>query len=240
LFDRIALNSNYNYAELKHFFSCFEEGYLNYVVSYGIVFSSVIGILLFVFKPDSRKPEILLFFLAGYVATILIHQYTGTGFRLLLPIIPLILFFATYALFILLTNIPYKQWIVFSLGVLVLFCYKQNAVRILHSSSEIPGPYSNEAKATFDFIIKNTSEKDGILFAKPRALTYFTQRKTMVNTELLTLKNIENEIGIINPDYFLECSEITDDSTKAYFSRPHPQFEIVYQNPKFKLYKHKK
>ena len=74
-FERISVNANYNYAVLKYFFSCFDEGFLNYVVSYGIVFTSLVGIILFVFKPDSRKPEILLFFLLGYVLSILIHQY---------------------------------------------------------------------------------------------------------------------------------------------------------------------
>jgi len=238
-FERISVNANYNYAVLKYFFSCFDEGFLNYVVSYGIVFTSLVGIILFVFKPDSRKPEILLFFLLGYVLSILIHQYSDTGFRLLIPIIPLILFFATYALFIVLVIIPYKQYIVFSLGLLVLFCYKQNAAKILLSKNEIPGPYSVQAKETFNFIEKNTQKEDGILFAKPRALTYFTGRKTFVNTELAPKQEIEREINTVNPKYILICNEITDDSTKSYFSELKPGFEISFENEKFKLLKRK-
>ena len=239
LFERISVNANYNYAVLKYFFSCFDEGFLNYVVSYGIVFTALIGMLIFIFKPDQLKPTILLFFLLGYIASILIHQYSDTGFRLLIPIITLILFFATYALFVVLAIIPYKQWLVFCLGLLVLFCYKQNSTRILKSGNDvIPGPYSPEAKATFDFITKNTAEKAGILFSKPRALTYFTNRKTYVNTELATKSVIESELQKINPDYVLICTEITDDSTKVYFEHYQVPWQIVYNNDKFVLLKH--
>ncbi|HRD39192.1 MAG TPA: hypothetical protein PLC65_11210 [Bacteroidia bacterium] len=139
-FERISVNANYNYAVLKYFFSCFDEGFLNYVVSYGIVFTSLVGIILFVFKPDTRKPEILLFFLLGYVLSILIHQYSDTGFRLLIPIIPLILFFATYALFIVLVIIPYKQYIVFSLGLLVLFCYNKMPLKFCFQKTKYRDP----------------------------------------------------------------------------------------------------
>lgn len=238
-FERISVNANYNYAVLKYFFSCFDEGFLNYVVSYGIVFTALVGIILFVFKPDSRKPEILLFFLLGYVLSILIHQYSDTGFRLLIPIIPLILFFATYSLFIVLVIVPYKQYIVFSLGLLVLFCYKQNAAKILLSNNELPGPYSQHAKETFAYIKKNTNDNEGILFAKPRALTYFTDRKTLVNTELLSQTEIEKELNSLDPHYILICPEITDDSTKAYFSTVRPGYELRFENEKFKLLKRK-
>lgn len=239
-FERISLNANYNYAVLKYFFSCFDEGFLNFIVSYGIVFTSLVGVLLFVFKPDARKPEILLFFLSGYIISILIHQYSNTGFRLLLPAIPIILFFATYALFIILNIFPYKQYIVFSLGLLVLFCYKQNAYKILKNHTEIPGPYSADAKATFDYIKLNTKPEAGILFSKPRALTYFTNRKTFVNTEGITANTLSDEIKSINPDYVLICNEITDDSTKAYFSIPTINWEMTYKNDKFQLFRNTK
>jgi hypothetical protein len=238
LFERVSLNANYNYAVLKYFFSCFDEGFLNHLVSYGIVFTALIGMLIFIFKPDQLKPTILLFFFFGYIVSILIHQYSDTGFRLLIPVIPLILFFAAYALFIILAIVPYKQYIVFCLGFLVLFCYKQNSIRVLRSGNDsVPGPYSSEARAVFDFIAKNTSEKEGIMFSKPRALTYFTGRKTFVNTELAASNILEKDIEKYSPDYFLVCNEITDDSTKAYFSKPLENWKEVYANAKFKLFK---
>lgn len=238
VFERISLNANYNYAVLKYFFSCFDEGFLNHLVSYGIVFTALIGMLIFIFRPDQLKPTILLFFFIGYVVSILIHQYSDTGFRLLVPVIPLILFFAAYALFIVLAIVPYKQYIVFCLGFLVLFCYKQNSIRVLRSGKDIiPGPYSAEATAAFDFIVKNTTEKEGIMFSKPRALTYFTGKKTFVNIELSSPALLEKEIKTYQPDYFLIGSDITDDSTKTYFSDPRPEWKEVYSNPKFQLYK---
>jgi hypothetical protein len=238
LFERVSLNANYNYAVLKYFFSCFDEGFLNQLVSYGIVFTALIGMLIFIFKPDQLKPTILLFFFMGYIVSILIHQYSDTGFRLLIPVIPLILFFAAYALFIILAIVPYKQYIVFCLSFLVLFCYKQNSIRVLRSGNDIiPGPYSPEAFAAFDFIAKNTSEKEGIMFSKPRALTYFTGRKTFVNTELASAGVLEKDIEKYRPNYFLVCNEITDDSTKTYFSRPSENWKEVYVNSKFKLFK---
>jgi len=239
-FERISVNANYNYAVLKYFFSCYDEGFLNYIVSYGIVFTALVGILLFVFKPDARKPEILLFFLLGYITSILIHQYSDTGFRLLIPVIPLILFFATHALFIVLNIFPYKQYIVFSLGLLVLFCYKQNSYKILTNKADIPGPYSSEALATFDYINLNSKTEASILFSKPRALTYFTGRKTYVNTEGATMKTINKEISSINPDFVLVSNEITDDSTRSYFNVPRYDWQLMYKNDKFQFYRNTK
>lgn len=237
-FETISINTNYNYATLKYFFSCFDEGFLNFVVSYGIVFTALIGMLIFIFKPYQLKPTILLFFFAGYIASILIHDYSNYGFRLLLPVIPIILFFASYALFIMLAIIPYKQYIVFSLSLLVLFCYKQHSFYVLKSGKEIiPGPYSFEAAATFLYIKNNVPENENIMFAKPRALAYFTGRKTCVNAELTPKKVLLNEIEKYKPDYFLINFEVTDDSTKTYFAHYQPPTKIVFSNKKFVLFK---
>ncbi|HWY12927.1 MAG TPA: hypothetical protein VN026_16450 [Bacteroidia bacterium] len=239
LFETISLNANYNYATLKYFFSCFDEGFLNYLVSYGIIFTALIGMLIFIFKPDQLKPTILLFFFSGIIVSVLIHPYTDTGFRLLLPIIPLVLFFAAYALFIILAIVPYKQYVVFCLGLLVLFCYKQHSLYVFKTGKNIiPGPYTFESAAAFLFIKNNVPKDASIMFSKPRALTYFTGYKTFVNTELAPRKVLISEIEKFKPDYFLINLEATDDSTKAYFMQHPPSWKIIYNNKKFGLYKH--
>jgi hypothetical protein len=235
--DRLILNANYNYGALKHFFSCYDEGFLNVLISYGIVFTALIGMFVFIFKPDSLKPTILLFFFLGYVLSIMIHQYSNTGIRLVIPIITIVLFFASYALMLFLSHIPYKEYIAFCLGLIVLFCYKQNSSLILKSKHEIPGPYSAEAIATFDFLTKNTSDMDVVLFSKPRALTYFTGKRTTINTEKRSQSFIGEEIKKIDPAFVLINKEITDDSTKTYFSRPLTDWKEVYSSENFKLYK---
>ena len=60
-FERVSVNANYNYAVLKYFFSCFDEGFLNNIVSYGIVFTSLIGVLIFIFKPGFCSFSFFLF-----------------------------------------------------------------------------------------------------------------------------------------------------------------------------------
>jgi hypothetical protein len=94
-----------------------------------------------------------------------------------------------------------------------------------------------EAKSAFEFIKSNTKSDAGILFAKPRALTYFTQRKTYVNTEMATLTEIDKEVKSFNPDYILIGYEVTDDSTKTYFNIHQQNYLTAYENPKFKLLK---
>lgn len=235
-FERLSENANYNYATLKYFFSCFDEGFLNTLIPYGIVFTALIGMLIFIFKPDQLKPTIFLFFFFGYIASVLIHEYSNTGFRLLLPIIPLVLFFAAYALFIVLAIVPYKQYIVFSISLLVLFCYKQHALYVLRSpNNPLPGPYTYEAGAVFQFIHDKIPPDKGIMFSKPRALTYFTGRKTYVNTELAPLNVIQSEIDKFKPDFFLLSYEASDDSIKKYFSKNPPQWKVVYSAEKFAL-----
>jgi hypothetical protein len=236
-FDRLILNANYNYGALKHFFSCYDEGFLNVLISYGVVFTALIGMFIFIFKPDSLKPTILLFFFLGYVLSILIHQYSDTGIRLVIPIITIVLFFALYALMLFLSHVPYREYIAFCLGLIVLLCYKQNSSIILKSKHEIPGPYGTEAALTFDFINKNASHKDVILFSKPRALTYFTGKKTTINSEERSRDFIKEELAKIDPAFVLINKEITDDSTKTYFSRPLKEWKEVYTSENFKLYK---
>lgn len=241
LFETISINANYNYATLKYFFSCFDEGFLNFLVSYGIVFTALIGMLIFIFKPDQLKPTIFLFFFIGYLSSVLIHDYSNYGFRLLLPVIPLILFFAAYALFIMLAIVPYKQYIVFCLSLLVLFCYKQHAMHVLKSGKDIiPGPYTFEARAALLYIQNNVPKEAGIMFAKPRALTYFTGHKTYVNTEMATQKVIKSDIEKYKPDYFLVAFDATDDSTKKYFSQNPPEWKIQYATEKYVLLKHER
>ncbi|MBN8693696.1 MAG: hypothetical protein J0L69_10900 [Bacteroidetes bacterium] len=238
LFEIISVNANYNYSVLKYFFSCYDEGFLNYVVSYGIVFSALIGILIFIFKPNPLKPTILLFFFGVYLISILLHDYSNYGFRMLLPVIPLILFFATYALFVMLVIVPYKHYIVSSLGILVLFCYKQPSLQVLSSGNTVlPGPYSYEAAATFLYINENIPKDASIMFSKPRALTYFTGRKTYVNVEMTAKNVMDKEIEKFKPDYFLVNLEATDDSSKSYFSRQTPTLDVVFSNNKFILIK---
>jgi hypothetical protein len=236
-FQRLSLNANYNYAQLKYFFSCYDEGFLNYIISYGFVFFALIGMLLFISKPDSLKPTILLFFFLGYIFSILIHQYGDTGLRLIIPVITIVLFFATYALLILLGFVPYKEYIAFSFGLIVLFCYKDNSKRILNSNNEYPGPYTTEAKEAFEFITKYTPPNASILFSKPRALTYYTDRRTMINTEWMKQEFISSELKKLKPDYVMICNEITDDSTRFFFSKPLPGWKLEYTSENYKLYK---
>lgn len=238
LFEIISVNTNYNYSVLKYFFSCYDEGFLNYVVSYGIVFSALIGILIFIFKPNPLKPTILLFFFGGYLISILLHDYSNYGFRMLLPIIPLVLFFAAYALFVMLVIVPYKHYIVSSLGILVLFCYKQPSLQVLSTGNNVlQGPYTYESAATFLFIKENTPKEASIMFSKPRALTYFTGRKTYVNTPLASMQTIENEINKYKPDYFLLNLDVTDVSTNSFFPLENPEKNVVFSNSKFILIK---
>lgn len=234
---RIAYNANYNYAQLKYFFSCFDEGFLNYIISYGFVFFALTGMLIFIFKPDPLKPTVLLFFFLGYIFSLLVHQYSDTGLRLVIPVIAIVLFFATYALMILMGFIPYKEYVAFSFGLIVLFCYKENSKRVLLSDSEYPGPYTAEAGQAFSFIRSNVPDKAIVLFSKPRALAYFTNCRTLINTEWKNREFMSAEIARLKPDYVMICNEITDDSTKAFFASPPSEWKTEYSSPNYKLFK---
>jgi hypothetical protein len=237
LFQTIAANADYNYETLKYFFSCFKEGILDYIVPYTIIFTALTGFLFLIFKEKGPKPTIFIFFFITYGLSILFHQYTNYGFRMLMPIIPLILFFTAYALSIIAENIRYKEYLGFCMGLVLLLCYKQHSVFALTSKKPILGPYSEEAVSTFYFIRTNTSKDAGIMFGKPRALTYFTGRKTFINTELASRKVLEQELSVYRPDYFLVNLEVTDDSTKMYFRNYPPVWKLVFSNKKFLLFK---
>lgn len=109
---------------------------------------------------------------------------------------------------------------------------------MLTNKQAIEGPYSKEAIEVFSFIKQNTSDNSKILFAKPRALAYFTGRTSFINTEWANKELLQKEINLFKPDYALIKSNLSDDSIKNYFSeQQNSHIHLVYESETFKLLK---
>jgi hypothetical protein len=75
-----------------------------------------------------------------------------------------------------------------------------HAVQTLFSESRYhvePGPYTENSQAAFDFISEHVPENDGIVFWKPRVLSYFTERKSSFNFRIEELTNGRNRYALV-------------------------------------------
>lgn len=238
VFENIFYNLTYNYEILKYFFSCFDKGVLNYIIPYTIIVFSLGGMCFIVWYKKYRAYLIFVLFTLFYIGSLLIHPFSNTGVRLLLPIIPLFLFFSFLFFEHLTNNLIYKNAISALLCILLIWCYKTESLNVLTNKQAIEGPYSKEAIEVFSFIKQNTSDNSKILFAKPRALAYFTGRTSFINTEWANKELLQKEINLFKPDYALIKSNLSDDSIKNYFSeQQNSHVHLVYESETFKLLK---
>ncbi len=123
-----------------------------------------------------RKATFLEVFVALYAISIVIVPMTG-GIRYMLPIVPFYMFYALQGVMALPDNGGIRKCGIAAVTLAIIATYALN-----YSSqdyNEIPnGITKAEAADIFDYIKKQTTENDVIIFTKPRALALLTERKS--------------------------------------------------------------
>lgn len=134
----------------------------------------IIGLIFYSKKIDSLS---LLFFLLMCFMIILLP--VRQGLRYLLPVVPLYLLFVYYGAALLIKKIKFVNGklaaLVFSL--IYLFLGLDNFQRKPYDPNWTP--YTKEDSLAFKYMRENISDQDLIVFAKPRALTLYTNLKTV-------------------------------------------------------------
>lgn len=126
------------------------------------------------------------------------------GFRLLLPVFLVILFYCYQSLKVLVTSaLGFKNaWI--AVGITVAYLVGgANAFKASLAIQTAGTPYDDDSKGAFQYIRQNVGDSDVIIFPRPRALTLYTGKKSMVAATQLTFEENAQLIKKIGARYLL-------------------------------------
>ena len=230
-------NLSYYIKVFQFFFSPYNKGW-EFV---SLILSSVVFtfILLGMINKFSRKFDIKDIIILLYLFVIMIYPYKGSGFRFLLPVLPLFMYYLIIGLKSIKLNFRFNNIILtLVLSAFVLIQYISGISNILkHQNRILPGPHEFSTVEAFSFIKENTPEKTIIVFTKPRVLALYTDRRSLSNERNETLIKMKNKFDEVGVDFYLIHNEISDDSIKKYINVNNEFIELVWNNKKFYLYK---
>lgn len=185
----------------------------------------------------NKKPDIKEWITVIYFGILLIYPYQHSGFRFLIPIVPLIIYYASIGIVQLK---PGKGGIVLVIivAVIMMFQYKPQ-IRKIQDSVEIiqEGPYSPQVVSAFEKIMEFTTIDDVIVFNKPRVLYRYTQRKCMSHKPESTIIEMEKQFSVYNPNCFLLYSGLPDPSLEQYVIVNNEKLDLIWEDGFFKLFR---
>jgi hypothetical protein len=191
-----------------------------------------------------RSLSLSSFYLICYLSVLFLTRIgNGQGFRILLPILP-ILFYYTFDLIQLLT--PKLKPFVIILLLLIVTSYLPLIFQIQNTKDIITdGPQTPSAQEAFDFIRQSTPISANIVFYKARALALYTQRHThpIINRPLDSQPQINflvNQYHQLHINYFLIDYQSDDFENKLLLSFiNHDQTaKEIWHNHQYRLYRY--
>ena len=91
--------------------------------------------------------------------------------------------------------------------------------------------------AAFNFIRENVKEDEIIIFAKPRLLTLYTDKKTMVMSPGASIDESRHQFDSMKVSYLLSCNYLNDPAITNYLnSSPKKYSDSTIINPHYILY----
>lgn len=206
----------------------------------GILFAAVLGWLL-VIKTD-RTNDLIQLYVLIYFAVICFFRFGDAGFRFLVPIFPFLLIYAVVSFRQLLApfTIPYQPLFTALITLLLIFSFNRHYPDAGKSyQTIIQGPYETQAQGMFAYIRTFCNEKDRIAFCKPRAMSFITDRKSVMPGRLVSTYELEKKLNKFKFNYFVFYDQLTDwRDLKVMMSAKN--WKIVYRNSRctvFKLHK---
>ncbi len=233
--------SNFSYHQLSYqlFFSGYKlEDYyfILTITSACLTCFTIIG-LLWDFKLN--KITLPFIFICVYGVAISVFKYNNTGLRFVLPCIFILFYYAILGLKQTLNPlITNKKWLPAFFSIIVLFSYNQAWAKIYANREKIiDGPETPKALEFFDYIKKNTSSTDLIVFDKPRALSLYTHRKAIYLNPKLFRYHLIKEFVKYKATYWASCSSIYSKDHALIENDPTLYESKVFDNGSCKLYK---
>ena len=174
-----------------------------------------------------------------YMVILLCYDYTGGGFRYLLPVLPfgLVYFAVALLFFIKHAGISKKVFVVCSIA-LVLIAYNYDWQKIYKERKHvIEGPMQRESKELIQHICEGTMPDDRLIFIKPRALALFTGRTFFCTHPDERTDIIFEQIKQQHISYIITFEKIPNKGILNFIESNPTNVELTWKNDLFKFYK---
>lgn len=184
-----------------------------------------------------RKPGVVDWFFIYYVVMLLVFPNNNSGFRLMIPLGFLILFYAASGFKLLdLQFINGKLPIALTAGIVILALYSPGIFQIVRSQKLIlEGPQQPQAQEAFQYINKNIPKNEIVVFAKPRALALYAGCQSVCDPFSTDPTMIHTEILHANARYLLVHKVLTNENMQRYQRIMQDRLTQVWANNDFKL-----
>ncbi|MBW2594475.1 MAG: hypothetical protein JRC93_00585 [Deltaproteobacteria bacterium] len=190
----------------------------------------------------NAKEDYLYLIYVFFTLLLLIFWPHQQGLRFIFSMLP----FYVYFLFMGLSKIPTSLFIsdkfnplnwnlvnIASVMLILYSCLYTGAIYDRYHSSVIEGPYTAESVEMFDYISTNTSKRDIIAFRKPRVMTLYTDRTSLLSNKF----NKFDQIISSKVNYLVCWEHLPKPLLITIIKDNEESFELVFQNNKFKIYK---
>lgn len=217
--------------------SDFFGGFAISKVAFGITIPfAVLGMI------KNIKKDYLYLIFAFFTIILYIFWPGRQGLRFLFPILPFYIYFLFVGLskISIIEVIPAKYnplnfnlihifCIAIILGSCVGCCYASYYYSVFDKSCVMEGPYTNESIEMFNYISKSTSNDDVIIFFKPRVMTLYTDRRSILVSEFdQIIGSNAKYIVCYNKDEYYNMGSVIQNHEK--------HFNLLFQNDDFKVY----
>ncbi len=230
------LNLAYYVEQFKVFFSPWsgDWNFLPSILKSFILTFTILG-MLDAFTKRLRLVDIVV---VVYFSIILIYPYRNAGIRFLFPIIPFLLLYLVDGLKLIriLPNVGKNTKTVF-LGILLLASYLNMFLYIVHTDHKvIDGPQTKASTEVFDYIKRNTKPDAVFLFAKPRVLSLYAERKCLGENYDANEEEIALMISKFSVEFILVDEKNSGKAIKHFLKSQNDISKQIWSNKKFRLY----
>ena len=195
-------NTAYYFAVFRAFFEPWNGDWQFAAILCGTMgFSmTIIGII----KKWSTDFSFIDLLVIAYLAVIIVYPYTSAGFRFLLPIAPFLLHYLFLGIRSLNLELNVRPKILsLILTAFVFLSYQQGWRELANAPSVVTGPQQNANADAFQWIKEQTGNEAVFCFAKPRALSFYTNRPAMTVAPDADEAQIRNNLIKYNVDYVM-------------------------------------
>jgi len=185
----------------------------------------------------AKKPGLWEWISLIYIGLLFVYPYHFAGFRFLLPMAPLIMYYAAKAV---ISLNPGKGGAVLAMivAIMMLMEYYPKLVSIQQSTRAIQdGPYALHVQDAFKKVKSLTAEDALIVFNKPTVLAHYTGRRSMSHNPGSTVEEMLSQFAGMKPSYFLVYKSLPDPKLELYIESKREETDLLWQDKYFKLYK---
>lgn len=228
--------SDYYLQTIQEFFQ-YEAGKMNVIGSLIQALAITFLLIGFLYKVLKQIGLLEIVFVL-YLGVILSFPNASQGFRYLLPIFPLMLYYIIQGIRrIQFDNKIKTNHVAIAIFALIALQYKPGINAITEKPYVWFGPQHPASQFAFKFIKENTPEDAIIIFEKPRVLGLYTQRDSYNINKRNESVNAEQQIQELGFDYILISQDLKNDSLLGYIERHQNQLDLIYERGLMKLYK---